>query len=136
MFKDVRVQYNNWLLPLFFPDFCRAQLFDLAVSLLPGLGPQETDVLFTAIIPALKVFSLLISLLCFNCSIFLILWNLWYYELQDVDGLIQKKAYKVLSIILKVTNLSSFGTLIFFNFFFTYFNYHHLVLGIMKDTSI
>ncbi|XP_057537036.1 uncharacterized protein LOC130814829 [Amaranthus tricolor] len=51
----------------------RAQLFDLAVSLLPGLGPQETDVLFTAIIPALK----------------------------DVDGLIQKKAYKVLSIILK-----------------------------------
>lgn len=51
----------------------RAQLFDLAVSLLPGLGPQETDLLFTAIIPALK----------------------------DVDGLIQKKAYKVLSIILK-----------------------------------
>ncbi|KMT03366.1 hypothetical protein BVRB_8g190570 [Beta vulgaris subsp. vulgaris] len=51
----------------------RAHLFDLAVSLLPGLGTQEIDVLFTAIIPALK----------------------------DVDGLIQKKAYKVLSIILK-----------------------------------
>lgn len=27
---------------------------------------------------------------------------LWYHKLQDVDGLIQKKAYKVLSIILKV----------------------------------
>ncbi|KAL2939801.1 RRP12-like protein [Bienertia sinuspersici] len=45
----------------------------MRVSLLPGLGPQETDLLFTAIIPALK----------------------------DLDGLIQKKAYKVLSIILK-----------------------------------
>ncbi|KNA13159.1 hypothetical protein SOVF_119210 [Spinacia oleracea] len=51
----------------------RAQLFDLAVSLLPGIGPQETDVLFTAIRPAL----------------------------EDADGLIQKKAYKVLSKILK-----------------------------------
>uniref|UniRef100_A0A803LVY2 RRP12-like protein n=1 Tax=Chenopodium quinoa TaxID=63459 RepID=A0A803LVY2_CHEQI len=52
----------------------RAQHFDLAVSLLPGLGPQDTDILFSTIIPAL----------------------------EDVDGLIQKKAYKVLSMILKV----------------------------------
>ncbi|XP_021733106.1 uncharacterized protein LOC110699917 [Chenopodium quinoa] len=51
----------------------RAQHFDLAVSLLPGLGPQDTDILFSSIIPAL----------------------------EDVDGLIQKKAYKVLSMILK-----------------------------------
>lgn len=51
----------------------RAQLFDLAVSLLPGLNPKETDLLFVAIEPALK----------------------------DSDGLIQKKAYKVLSIILQ-----------------------------------
>ncbi|XVE97854.1 hypothetical protein REPUB_Repub03eG0054800 [Reevesia pubescens] len=51
----------------------RARLFDLAVSLLPGLDEPALDVLFSAIKPAL----------------------------QDVDGLIQKKAYKVLSIILK-----------------------------------
>ncbi|XWS17532.1 hypothetical protein CRYUN_Cryun33cG0075300 [Craigia yunnanensis] len=51
----------------------RAQLFDLAVSLLPGLDEPALDVLFSAIKPAL----------------------------QDADGLIQKKAYKVLSIILK-----------------------------------
>ncbi|KAK8660682.1 hypothetical protein V6N13_051597 [Hibiscus sabdariffa] len=50
----------------------RARLFDLAVSLLPGLDEPALDVLFSAIKPAL----------------------------QDVDGLIQKKAYKVLSIIL------------------------------------
>ncbi|KAA8544895.1 hypothetical protein F0562_019710 [Nyssa sinensis] len=50
----------------------RAQLFDLAVSLLPGLDAKEIDLLFVAIEPGLK----------------------------DVDGLIQKKAYKVLSIIL------------------------------------
>lgn len=51
----------------------RAQLFDLAVSLLPGLGIEEIDLLFVAIVPALK----------------------------DGDGLVQKKAYKVLSVILK-----------------------------------
>ncbi|KAK9705625.1 hypothetical protein RND81_07G071800 [Saponaria officinalis] len=51
----------------------RAQLFDLAVSLLPGLGIEETDLLYSAIKPALK----------------------------DVDGSIQKKAYKVLSMTLK-----------------------------------
>ncbi|OMP11677.1 Armadillo-like helical [Corchorus capsularis] len=51
----------------------RARLFDLAVSLLPGLDVPALDVLFSAIKPAL----------------------------QDVDGLIQKKAYKVLSIILR-----------------------------------
>ncbi|XP_022730989.1 RRP12-like protein isoform X2 [Durio zibethinus] len=51
----------------------RARLFDLAVSLLPGLDEPALDVLFSAIRPAL----------------------------QDVDGLIQKKAYKVLSIILR-----------------------------------
>ncbi|XP_021736219.1 RRP12-like protein [Chenopodium quinoa] len=54
-------------------SFQRAQHFDLAVSLLPGLGPQDTDILFSSIIPAL----------------------------EDIDGLIQKKAYKVLSMILK-----------------------------------
>lgn len=51
----------------------RAQLFDLAVSLLPGVGLEQTDLLRVAIVPALK----------------------------DVDGLVQKKAYKVLSVILK-----------------------------------
>ncbi|KAK8654755.1 hypothetical protein V6N13_107355 [Hibiscus sabdariffa] len=54
----------------------RARLFDLAVSLLPGLDEPALDVLFSAIKPAL----------------------------QDVDGLIQKKAYKVLSIILRNQN--------------------------------
>ncbi|BFG39488.1 hypothetical protein CerSpe_257610 [Prunus speciosa] len=51
----------------------RAQLFDLAVSFLPGLNAEEVDVLFGRIKPAL----------------------------QDDEGLIQKKAYKVLSIILR-----------------------------------
>ncbi|XP_052181613.1 uncharacterized protein LOC127794500 [Diospyros lotus] len=51
----------------------RAQLLDLAVALLPGLDAEETDLLFAAIEPALK----------------------------DADGLIQKKAYKVLSVILR-----------------------------------
>ncbi|KAL3532733.1 hypothetical protein ACH5RR_006254 [Cinchona calisaya] len=51
----------------------RAQLFDLAVSLLPGLDAKEIDLLFIATEPGLK----------------------------DVEGLIQKKAYKVLSIILR-----------------------------------
>ncbi|RVW44253.1 RRP12-like protein [Vitis vinifera] len=51
----------------------RAQLFDLAVSLLPGLNAKEIDLLFVATKPALR----------------------------DDEGLIQKKAYKVLSIILR-----------------------------------
>ncbi|PRQ47070.1 hypothetical protein RchiOBHm_Chr2g0095731 [Rosa chinensis] len=51
----------------------RALLFDLSVSFLPGLNADEVDVLFNAIKPAL----------------------------QDDEGLIQKKAYKVLSIILR-----------------------------------
>ncbi|CAK7352344.1 unnamed protein product [Dovyalis caffra] len=51
----------------------RARLFDLAVSLLPGLNDEEINVLYSAVKPAL----------------------------QDVEGLIQKKAYKVLSIILQ-----------------------------------
>ncbi|KAM2313831.1 hypothetical protein ACFX1S_026933 [Malus domestica] len=51
----------------------RAQLFDLAVSLLPGLDEKEVDVLFSAIKTAL----------------------------QDNEGLIQKKAYKVLSFVLR-----------------------------------
>ncbi|TYH60993.1 hypothetical protein ES332_D07G018700v1 [Gossypium tomentosum] len=53
--------------------FKRARLIDLAVSLLPGLDEPALNLLFIAIKPAL----------------------------QDVDGLIQKKAYKVLSIILR-----------------------------------
>nr|GLL17907.1 RRP12-like protein [Ipomoea trifida] len=51
----------------------RAQLFDLAVSLLPGLDSKEIDLLFIAIEPALK----------------------------DTEGLVQKRAYKVLSIMLQ-----------------------------------
>lgn len=51
----------------------RAQLFDLAVSLLPGLDTKEIDLLFIAIQPVLK----------------------------DVEGSIQKKAYKVLSMIFR-----------------------------------
>ncbi|KAK9275403.1 hypothetical protein L1049_022667 [Liquidambar formosana] len=55
------------------PSLVRAQLLDLAVSLLPGLNAKEIDLLFVAIEPALR----------------------------DVEGLIQKKAYKVLSVILR-----------------------------------
>lgn len=51
----------------------RAQLLDLAVALLPGLDSKEIELLFDVIGPALK----------------------------DADGLLQKKAYKVLSNILK-----------------------------------
>ncbi|RDX76023.1 RRP12-like protein, partial [Mucuna pruriens] len=51
----------------------RARLLDLAVSLLPGLDAEDIALLFEAIKPAL----------------------------QDVEGVMQKKAYKVLSIILK-----------------------------------
>ncbi|CAL0330264.1 unnamed protein product [Lupinus luteus] len=51
----------------------RARYIDLAVSLLPGLNAKEIDTLFLAIKPAL----------------------------QDLEGVIQKKAYKGLSIILK-----------------------------------
>ncbi|KAL9242169.1 hypothetical protein vseg_016195 [Gypsophila vaccaria] len=53
----------------------RAQFFDLAGSLLPGLGTNETDLLYTAIVSALTD--------------------------VDLDGSIQKKAYKVLSLALK-----------------------------------
>ncbi|KAJ7979205.1 RRP12-like protein [Quillaja saponaria] len=55
------------------PSLVRAHLIDLAVSLMPGLNAKEIDLLFIAIKPAL----------------------------QDVEGVIQKKAYKVLSILLK-----------------------------------
>uniref|UniRef100_A0A1J3F6E5 RRP12-like protein n=1 Tax=Noccaea caerulescens TaxID=107243 RepID=A0A1J3F6E5_NOCCA len=51
----------------------RARLFDLLVSLLPGLDGQEVDTVFSSLKPAM----------------------------QDPKGQIQKKAYKVLSIILK-----------------------------------
>ncbi|KAF8401126.1 hypothetical protein HHK36_014430 [Tetracentron sinense] len=55
------------------PLLARGQLLDLAVSLLPGLDAKEVDLLFVAIKPAL----------------------------QDDQGLVQKKAYKILSIILR-----------------------------------
>ncbi|GLT76220.1 hypothetical protein SLA2020_478930 [Shorea laevis] len=55
------------------PSIERAQLFDLAVALLPGLDEQALDTLFSAIKPAL----------------------------QDAEGIIQKTAYKVLSRILR-----------------------------------
>ncbi|KAJ4891620.1 ARM repeat superfamily protein [Raphanus sativus] len=51
----------------------RAKLFDLLVSLLPGLDGQEVDTVFSSLKPAI----------------------------QDPKGQIQKKAYKVLSVILK-----------------------------------
>lgn len=54
----------------------RGQLLDLAVSLLPGLNSKEISTLFTAIKPLL----------------------------QDGEGLLQKKAYKVLSLILKISD--------------------------------
>ncbi|CAL5339277.1 unnamed protein product [Camellia sinensis] len=53
-------------------SLARAQLFDLAVAFLPGLDASEIDLLFIAVKPAL----------------------------EDVEGFIQKKAYKVLSSIL------------------------------------
>ncbi|GLT62846.1 hypothetical protein SLA2020_354490 [Shorea laevis] len=55
------------------PSIERAHLFDLAVALLPGLDEQALDTLFSAIKPALK----------------------------DTEGIVQKKAYKVLSRILR-----------------------------------
>ncbi|XP_058079848.1 uncharacterized protein LOC131228033 isoform X2 [Magnolia sinica] len=55
------------------PSLARALLLDLAVSLLPGLDAEEVELLFVAIKPALK----------------------------DEEGLVQKKAYKILSIILR-----------------------------------
>ncbi|KAJ8751028.1 hypothetical protein K2173_016209 [Erythroxylum novogranatense] len=51
----------------------RGRLFDLAMSLLSGLDGKEIGVLYTAVKPAL----------------------------QDMEGLVQKKAYKVLSTILQ-----------------------------------
>ncbi|KAI8020694.1 RRP12-like protein [Camellia lanceoleosa] len=53
-------------------SLARAQLFDLAVAFLPGLDASEIDLLFIVVKPTLK----------------------------DVEGFIQKKAYKVLSSIL------------------------------------
>lgn len=55
------------------PPVFRARLLDFAASLLPGLGLEHIDVLFQALKPAL----------------------------QDSEGVVQKKAYKVLSLILK-----------------------------------
>ncbi|WOL06526.1 hypothetical protein Cni_G15260 [Canna indica] len=54
----------------------RALLLDLAVSLLPGLGDEEINMLFHAIKPAF----------------------------QDEEGIMQKKAYKILSSILRERN--------------------------------
>ncbi|KAK4396814.1 RRP12-like protein [Sesamum angolense] len=54
----------------------RGQLFDLAVSFLPGLDSKEIDLLFVAVQPALK----------------------------DVDGLVQKKAYRVLSLVFQCSD--------------------------------
>ncbi|VVA93509.1 unnamed protein product [Arabis nemorensis] len=54
----------------------RAKLFDLLVSLLPGLNSQQVYTVFMSLKPAMK----------------------------DPKGLIQKKAYKVLSIILKTSD--------------------------------
>ncbi|XP_026438631.1 RRP12-like protein [Papaver somniferum] len=58
------------------PKAARAQLLDLAVSHLPGLDPEAVKLLNTSIRPAL----------------------------EDSEGLLQKKAYKILSIILKHRN--------------------------------
>ncbi|XP_027329216.1 RRP12-like protein isoform X2 [Abrus precatorius] len=55
------------------PSVLRARFLDLVVSLLPGLDDEDIALLFQAIVPAL----------------------------QDVEGVMQKKAYKVLSIILR-----------------------------------
>ncbi|KAG8373862.1 hypothetical protein BUALT_Bualt11G0069400 [Buddleja alternifolia] len=57
-------------------SIARAQLLDLAVSLLPGLDSKEIDLLFVVIQPALK----------------------------DAEGLIQKKSYKALSLIFQNTD--------------------------------
>ncbi|KAK7363336.1 hypothetical protein VNO77_05476 [Canavalia gladiata] len=65
------------------PSVLRARLLDLAVSLLPGLNAKHITLLYQAIKPALK----------------------------DVEGVMQKKAYKVLSIILRTSD--SFASLEF-----------------------
>ncbi|KAL0374605.1 UNVERIFIED_CONTAM: RRP12-like protein [Sesamum radiatum] len=54
----------------------RGQLFDLAVSFLPGLDSKEIDLLFVAVQSALK----------------------------DDDGLVQKKAYRVLSLVFQYSD--------------------------------
>ena len=41
----------------------RVQLFDVAVSLLPGLGPKEIDILFEQMKHALKVHLVLVFIM-------------------------------------------------------------------------
>nr|GEY40763.1 hypothetical protein [Tanacetum cinerariifolium] len=45
-------EFSSTLLKMMMADLCRAQLFDLAVLLLPGLGIKEVDLVFVAIVPA------------------------------------------------------------------------------------
>lgn len=99
----------------------RALLLDLAVTLLPGLGKKEIDLLFCVIKPAF----------------------------QDSEGIIQKRAYKILSIILKehnefiVSNLDSLLELMISVLPSCHFSakrhrldsLYHLIVHISKDPS-
>ncbi|CAF1817089.1 unnamed protein product [Brassica oleracea var. botrytis] len=61
----------------------QGKVVDLLVSLLPGLDGQEVDTVFSSLKPAMQY-----MLMCI-------------FKLRDPKGQIQKKAYKVLSVILK-----------------------------------
>lgn len=119
---DIMVPWNQYIciyiwivqhLTVITPDLnCRARLFDLAVSLLPGLNAKEIDVLFVAVKAALEVSDSTLlhigkhPIFVLHCRCVTITYRELLLELQDDEGLIQKKAYKVLSVILRVYLLS------------------------------
>lgn len=83
----------------------RAQLLDLAVSLLPGLDAEDIALLFEAIKPALQVwlwYKVLQGIFQIPFSSMKVGMIVVIIILQDAEGVMQKKAYKVLSIILRV----------------------------------
>lgn len=92
-------------------DLCRALLLDFAAALIPGLDAQLIDLLFSAVKPIMQVCSIsrgttLVSSFQFKAIIQLAfdftIWSDKLHVVQDSDGKIQKKAYKILSVILKV----------------------------------
>lgn len=92
-------------------DLCRALLLDFAAALIPGLDEKLITLLFSSVKPIMQVCSIsrrttLVSLFQFRAIIQLAfdltIWSDKLHVVQDSDGKIQKKAYKILSVILKV----------------------------------
>lgn len=92
-------------------DLCRALVLDFAAALIPGLDKQMINLLFSSVKPIMQVCSnslgtTLVSLFQFRAIIQLAfdltIWSDKLHVVQDSDGKIQKKAYKILSVILKV----------------------------------